>query len=231
MTGTLINVLTVAVGSSIGLLLKSKLPEKYSIIVFQALGLFTLFLGVKMCFSSSELLILVFSIILGSLLGEFLKLESRLYSISEKIKSKTKSSNTKFSEGLITAFLLFCIGPMAIVGSIDEGLGKEPELLIVKSLMDGFSSIALAAVFGVGVLISIVPLLFFQGSITLFAEQLSSVLSEPMINEISACGGILLMGIGISILEIKKIKVVNMLPALMFPPFLLLFFDWIKSLF
>lgn len=217
MLGTLFNIATILIGGAVGMIIRNNLPQRFNDIVFQALGLFTFFLGVKMCFETdNQFLLLVFSLILGSITGEAIKLEFRFEQFSEWLKEKIKSKNEKFTEGLLTAFILFCIGPMAILGSIEEGLGKSPDLLYTKSVMDGFSSVALASAMGVGVLFSVIPLLFFQGGITLSAEWISKYLDEALINEISAVGGILLIGLALNILEIKKIKVLNMLPCLIF---------------
>jgi len=215
MLGTLFNVFTVVVGSAIGLVIKNKLPARIIQVVFQALGLFTMILGVSMTLETNgQHLIMIFSLIIGSIIGEVFRLDENFNKLSEQLKAKLKSKNEKFSEGFITAFILFCIGPMAILGSIQEGLGESSELLFTKSVMDGFSSIALAAALGIGVLFSAIPLFLFQGGITLSASFLGTYLSPEIIAELTALGGVLLVGLGINILEIKKIKILNMLPSL-----------------
>ncbi len=214
MTGTLINAIAIIVGSGIGLLFHSKLPQRFIKIVFQGIGLFTLFLGFSMAHKTSHYLIMIFSIVIGAIFGELLALETSINRFTDFIKRKSCSQNAKFSEGLITASLLFCVGSMAILGAIEEGLGGKPNLLMAKSVLDGFSSIALTAGLGIGVVLSIVPLIVYQGGITLFAGYVEHLLTEPIINELTAVGGILLIGLGISILEIGKISVINMLPAL-----------------
>ena len=214
MTGTLINIVAIIVGGSIGLVIKSKLPDRIIKIVFQALGLFTVFIGISMALKTEQFLIMILSLVIGSIIGELIDIEKYLNRVSEKVKSRFKLKNEKFTEGLMTAFLLYCVGSMTILGAIEEGLGNEPNLLLAKSIMDGFSSIALASVLGVGVIFSIIPLLLYQGGLTLLAAFAGDYFSVIIINELTAVGGILLIGLGISILEIKKIKVVNMLPAL-----------------
>jgi len=215
MLGTLFNVFTVVVGSAIGLVIKNKLPARIIKVVFQALGLFTMILGVSMTLKTNgQHLIMIFSLIIGSIIGEVFRLDENFNKLSEQLKAKLKSKSEKFSEGIITAFILFCIGPMAILGSIQEGLGESSELLFTKSVMDGFSSIALAAALGIGVLFSAIPLFLFQGGITLSASFLGTYLSPEIIAELTALGGVLLVGLGINILEIKKIKILNMLPSL-----------------
>jgi hypothetical protein len=141
-----------------------------------------------------------------------------------QIQKKLKLKGGQFSEGMVTAFLMFCMGSMTILGAIEEGLGSEPKLLLIKSLMDGFSSIALAAALGVGVIFSIVPLLLYQGGLTILASWLGESLSEVMVDELTATGGILLIGLGITILGIKKIEVLNLIPALLFIVPLVYFF-------
>lgn len=224
MIGTIINVVAIIIGSSIGLILHKKLPKSIIEIVFQVLGVFTLYLGVKMALEGNEILLIVLSLVLGAITGEGLKLDVFLEKLTNWFKSKLKFKNAKFTEGFITSSLLFCIGAMAILGSIEEGMGKEPTLLLTKSVMDGFSSIALAAGLGIGVMFSAIPLLIYQGAITLFAAFLGDFFPENIIVELTAVGGILLIALGLNILEIKKIKVFNLLPALVYIIVLVYFF-------
>lgn len=214
MVGTIVNIITVLIGSFIGIALKHKLSSKYTTVIFQAIGLFTVVLGIKIALSSNNLLLLILSLVIGTVLGEWINIQSLLDNTSNWLKSKLRISDDSFSEGLITSFLLFCVGSMTILGAIDEGLGKEPTLLYTKSVLDGISSIALAAAFGWGVALSVVPLFLYQGSLTLLAQQLQHVLNLEAITEISACGGVLIFGLGLSILNIVPIKTANLLPAL-----------------
>ncbi len=214
MIGTLVNVATVITGSLIGILFKSRLPERFIKIFFQVIGLFTLYLGFSMAIKSTHVLQMVFSLIIGAIIGESLHLDRGLEKMAEKLKKRFKSTNERFSDGLLTAFLLYCMGSLTILGAIQEGMTGDAHLLYIKSLMDGVSSIALASGLGIGVLFSAIPLLIFQGGITLLAMWLGNFFPAIMITELSAVGGILLLGLGIDILDIKKIKVVNMLPAL-----------------
>lgn len=223
MIGTLVNVAAVVVGGVLGLVFRSKLPQKYITIFFQAIGLFTLFLGFSMSLKTNNPLLLVFSLILGAIVGTALSLQGRMERFSESIQRRFKLSGQRFSEGLVVSFLMFCMGSMTILGSIEEGLG-EPNLLYVKSLMDGFSSIALAASLGVGVILSAVPLLIYQGGLTLLASLLGDSFTSVMINELTAVGGILLIGLGLSILDIKKINVLDLLPSLVFIVPLVIYF-------
>ena len=214
MIGTLINVGAVLIGGLLGLIIHKRMPDKITKLVFQAIGLFTLFLGFHMASKTENFLIMIFSLVIGSILGEWINIESGINRFSDWLKKKSGSSNAKFSEGFLSSFLLFCMGSMTILGAIEEGLGGDPNLLLAKSVLDGFSAIALAAAMGIGVIFSVIPLLIYQGGLTLFAGYLQDYLTNPIINELSAVGGIMLIGLGISILEIKNIKVINMLPAL-----------------
>ncbi|MCF6170451.1 MAG: DUF554 domain-containing protein [Bacteroidales bacterium] len=214
MIGTLINVITVVAGSAIGLALNKKLPERFIRIFFQVIGLFTLFLGFSMAIKTSHVLHLVMALILGAVIGELLQLEKAMEHFGKAMKGRLKIGHEKFTEGLLTAFLLYCMGSLTILGAIEEGMGGSPELLLIKSLMDGVSSIALASGLGIGVLFSAVPLLIYQGGITLLAAGFGEFFPQVMVIELSAVGGVLLIGLGINILEIKKINVMNMLPAL-----------------
>jgi len=214
MTGTLINVGTVLLGSSIGLLIRSRLPERYIQVIFQVFGLFTLFLGVKMALETQNIMVMIFSLLIGTLLGEWWNIEKGMSKFADFIKKKVKSGNDNFAEGFITAFLIFCMGSLTILGAIEEGLGGKPNLLLTKSLMDGFSSMALASALGAGVLFSVIPLFLFQGGLTIGASSISELLTDPIIAELSAVGGILLIGLGFTLLEVKKVRVMNMLPAL-----------------
>ncbi|MGE0090635.1 MAG: DUF554 domain-containing protein [Bacteroidales bacterium] len=224
MTGTLINAGAIIAGSIIGLMAHSKLPERFVRIVFQGIGLFTLFLGFYMGLKTSNLFLIIISIVLGGIIGELIDLDLQINKLGDRIKLKIKSDHSKFSEGLVTAFLLFCMGSVTILGAIEEGLGNKPNLLLAKSVLDGVSSIALAAAFGYGVAFSVIPLLIYQGGLTLLATYFGDYFSQPIINELTAVGGIILIGLGITILEIKQLKVLNFLPALVIIIILAYFF-------
>lgn len=214
MLGTLVNIGAVLVGSTIGLLFHRRLPEKIVTIVFQAIGLFTLFLGFTMATKTANYLILIFSLVVGSIIGQWLTLDHALDTFSQRLKGRLGLQNDKFSEGLVAAFLLFCMGSMTILGAFEEGMGNPPNLLYAKSILDGFASIALAAGLGIGVPFSTIPLLFYQGGLTLFAGWLGEFFRDVVLNEMTAVGGLMLIGLGVNILEIKALKVINMLPGL-----------------
>lgn len=222
--GTLVNALGVILGSSIGLAVRSRLPLGLTDAAFQGIGLFTLFLGVSMAQKSGNILILVFSLILGGITGEFLDLDGRLNRLALWIKERLHSESDRIVDGLVTAFLLFCIGSMTVLGAIEEGLGGTPKILLTKSAMDTFSSMALAASLGIGVLLASIPLLFYQGGLTVAASFLQPILGASVVAEITAVGGVLLIGLSLNILDIKPVKVMNLLPALVFAAFLGYFF-------
>jgi len=222
--GTLVNCLTVITGSIIGVNVHSNIPDNLQKILFQGIGLFTLALGVSMFLKSEYILIVITSIVVGSLCGELLQLESQIEKLGDFLKNQFDSSNERFTEGMMTAFLLFCMGSMTILGAFEEGLQGKPNLLFAKSLMDGVSSIALAATFGYGVIFSVIPLLLYQGGLTLLAGSLKGIMTEPVINEMVATGGILLLGLSLDILDLKKIKTLNMLPAIILAVLLAIIF-------
>mgnify|MGYP000858762157 CR=1 FL=1 len=225
MIGTLVNTVAVIAGGSIGILLKKNMPQRITTIYFQAVGLFTLAIGISMSVKMDHILIVVGSLALGALLGEFLNLETKVENLSEKFKIKLKLGNERFTEGLVTAFLLFCIGSMTVVGTIQEGTGGSPDLLYTKSLMDFFSAMLLASAFGAGVVVAAVPLFIFQAGLTLLAMVAGRFFSPVIIGGLTYVGGILLIGLGINILEIKKLRIMNMLPSLIIVVILLWFFS------
>lgn len=224
MIGTLVNTAAVIGGGVIGLLLKKRMPERITTIYFQAIGLFTLAIGASMAVEMEHILIVVSSLAIGSLLGEWIDIEQGAERLSNRIKHRFRIGSEKFSEGLVTAFLLFCVGSLTILGTIQEGTGGSPDLLYTKSLMDFFSAILLASAFGVGVALSAVPLFLFQASLTLLAGYAGNFFTEEIILGLTSVGGILLIGLGINILGIQKIRVMNMLPSLVVVALLLWLF-------
>lgn len=215
--GTFINMLTVIVGSLIGIFLKEFFPPNIEAIIFQAIGLGTLVIGISMSLKVPDgyFLIFIFSLILGGVLGELIGLQSILFGLGDSIKAAFQISEKGFTDGLITAFLLFCIGSMTIVGAIEEGIEGKRELLMIKSTLDGITSIALAASFGIGVLFSILPMLIFQGGITILAKKMERFFTEMLIAQLSALGGVLIIAIGINMLQLGKINIENLLPGLL----------------
>jgi uncharacterized membrane protein YqgA involved in biofilm formation len=217
MKGTIVNVIAIFVGCSMGFILKSKFPDKIGKVVMQALGLASLLIGVQMALKTNNILLVIFSLVIGGVIGEVIGIEEGLERFGERVKLKFKSNDTseRFVEGFVTASLLYCVGSMAIMGALKEGLSGNPDILYAKSLMDGVTSLAFTAAMGIGVLFSVIPVFLYQGGITLLSRLIKDFLSPEIINEMTAVGGILIVGIGFGLLEIRKIKIGNLLPAIL----------------
>ena len=226
MTGTIVNVITIISGSILGLILKNRFSEKINHIIMQGLGLCCFLIGMQMALKTSNLLLVIFSIVIGGIIGEIMGIENGLENIGHQLKMKfsRKNSNERFVEGFITASLLFCIGSMSTVGAIQEGLNGSTDILFAKSLLDGVTSIAFSAAMGVGVMFSAIPTFLYQGGLTLLAQVLKDIFTPEIIIEITAVGGIIILGIGFNLSEIKKFKVANFLPSLLIAFFLSLYY-------
>ena len=223
MTGTLLNIATVLIGGLIGLLFGARIPDKLKETVIAGMGLFTAAMGLQMFLDTENALIVLGALLIGTLLGEWWRIEDGLHRLGEFLESKfsreEKDGSNKFVRGFLTASLLFCVGPMTILGSIQDGLTGDYNLLAVKSVLDGFASMAFASTLGVGVMFSTIVILIYQGGVSLLAAQLDTLVTPSMMNELTATGGVILLGLAISsLLEIKKIRVGNMLPALAIAP-------------
>jgi uncharacterized membrane protein YqgA involved in biofilm formation len=228
MIGTFINIAAVLVGGSLGMLIGGRLPERLKATVIAGMGLFTAVIGIKMFFETQNSLYVLGGLVIGALLGEWWKIEDGLRHLGEILEKRFNRSGSEsgkpasfenFVRGFMAASLLFCIGPIAILGSIQAGLTGDTNLLVIKSVLDGFTSLAFASTLGVGVLFSAAVILVYQGAITLLAAQFNALMTGPMMAEMTATGGVLLLGIAISsLLEIKKIRVGNFLPALVIAP-------------
>jgi hypothetical protein len=225
MTGTLINIATVLLGGTLGLLVGARLPERIRQTVVAGLGLFTAAFGLKMFTRTQNEIIALGSLLLGGLLGEWWRIEDRLSNLGVFLEKRFAGgegeahSGSRFVRGFLTASLVFCVGPMTILGAIQDGLTGDYQLLAVKSVLDGFAALAFASTLGVGVLFSVLVILVYQGSLSLLAAQAEVLLTEPMMLEMTAVGGLILVGIAVSsLLEIKHIRVGNFLPALVVAP-------------
>ena len=231
MTGTIINVAAIVVGSPIGIFFGARLSDKLKSTIIAGMGLFLVAMGIQMFLKTENSLIVLGAILIGTLLGEWWRIEDGLHKLGEFLErkfSREQDDSNRFVRGFMTASLLFCVGPVAILGSIQDGLTGNYNLLAVKSVLDGFASIAFASTLGIGVAFSSLIILIYQGGISLMATQLDALITTNMMNELTATGGILLVGVGISsLLEIKKIRVGNMLPALLVAPLIV----WVLSLF
>jgi len=227
MKGTIVNVASVIIGSSIGILIGGKLPQKYKEIFFQAIGLFTILIGISMSIKETNLIPIFLSLILGGITGELLKIEQRLNNLMEHIKSKVSPNSPHFVEGFITSTLIFCVGAMTVVGSIQEGLTGDATILYTKALMDGITSLTLASGLGIGVMLSSVSVLLIQGSLTLLGAKLQFLIKDIYLLNLTGLGGILIIGLGLEILGIKKIKILNLLPSLIYLPIFIFIFELI----
>ncbi|HBG87642.1 MAG TPA: DUF554 domain-containing protein [Marinilabiliaceae bacterium] len=216
MIGTIINAAAIVVGGTIGILFKKRLSEKTIEIAFQGLGLITLGIGISLFIKSHSLVVVVLSILAGSISGVLLNLNQRIENAFAKLKKRFTAVGENFGDGLITAFLLFCMGALAILGPIEEGVGKGSQLLFTKATIDGFAAIALGSALGLGVLFSSIPLFIYQGSITVLAIYLGNFFDMAIIDDLSATGGVLLMGIGLNMIKVTKIEISNMLPSILF---------------
>ena len=218
--GTIINVGAVLIGALLGTLLGGRLPLRIRETVLHGLGALTIVMGVSMALESKNLLIVMGAGLVGSVVGEIIGIEPFLNRTGDRLQARFSppDSGSTISAGFVTASLLFCIGPMAVVGAIDDGLRGDISLLTMKSMLDGFSALALASGLGWGVGLSAFPVLVYQGAITAAAGLVERVMSEAMITELTATGGVLVLAIGLRILEVKRVRVGNMLPALVFAP-------------
>lgn len=215
-TGTLINALTVVFASLLGLAIGSRLSESIRGAIINVLGLAVLLIGISMALETKNVLIPTLSVVAGTAVGEVMGIEKALQSFGDRVERRLGKG--RFSEGFVAATLLYCVGPMAILGPIQEGLTGDMSVLMAKSLLDGVASVALASALGIGVAFSSISILVYQGFFALLAAQLSSVVTERIIAEFTSTGGLLIMGIGINLLELRKLRVGTMLPALIFAP-------------
>ncbi len=221
MLGVIVNTLAVIVGGSLGLLLKKGIPERVSAAVMAALGLCTIYIGIDGVLQGSNTIVLIVSMVLGTIVGTFLNIDgaiNRLGKFAER-KLKREDGKTSVAEGFMTASLLFCVGAMTIVGSLNAGLNGDNKILFTKSVLDLISSCMLASSLGIGVLFSSLFVLAYQGALVLLAGLLQSVLTDAaLIAEITCAGSLMILGLGLNILGITKIKVADQLPAIVFVP-------------
>jgi uncharacterized membrane protein YqgA involved in biofilm formation len=223
--GTAINVATVIGGTAVGLAAGGRLPERARTTVLQSVGLITLALGVGEALRTHNVVFPLVAIVAGGLIGEALKLEDRLEGVGERIRRRVNAEGHEhFVEGFVAASLLFCVGPLAVLGSIQDGLNGDVQLLVVKSALDGLVAIIFAATLGWGVGFSALPVLIYQGALTLLAGSADAVLTDRMILEGTATGGIMVMGIAFRLLELKQVRVGSLLPALVLAPVLVALF-------
>jgi len=215
-TGTLVNTGAVVAGSLLGVVIGKRLPDRIKTIVMQALGLSVILIGLQMALSGTRPLLVIGSLLLGAITGELLDIEGRIAAMGEWLKRRFRSESPTFVQGFVTASVLYCTGAMVIVGAIRDGTVGDPSILYIKSLLDGVASIAFASSLGVGVAFSALSVFAIQGTITLLASKLAFLQGPGVIEAVTATGGLLILGIGINILEIKQIRVGNLVPALVY---------------
>ena len=227
--GTLINVLAIILGGGVGLLIKHGLKQRFQDILMQACGIATIFIGASGALvgllqvsdtglETRNILLLVFSLVIGSLIGEALNIELHMERLGERLKSTLNAKHdTKFVEGFVSASLVTCVGAMAIVGSIQDGLTGDYSMLVTKSLLDFVIVVIFASTLGIGAMFSAIPLGIYQGGITLFAVLIAGHMSEALIANLSGIGSVLIFCVGINLAFGKRIKVGNMLPAILIP--------------
>ncbi|MEN6479629.1 MAG: DUF554 domain-containing protein [Anaerolineales bacterium] len=223
MTGTLLNIATVLLGGGLGVLLGARLPERMRETVMHGLGLVTLILGIDLALDTQNILVPLGSVIIGSILGEWWRIDVGLERVSDWLRRRVarhvgQESLAHFSEGFITASLVFCIGPLTVLGSIQDGLTGDYSLLAIKAMLDGFSALAFASSLGIGVLFAALTILLYQGGLAMLAGLAQNLFTDAMITEMSAVGGIMILAIGLLLLDLKKIRVANMLPGLVIAP-------------
>lgn len=226
MLGTFVNTAAILAGGGIGLLLKKGLPEKLADALMKALGLCTLYIGISGCLAGKNTLVLILSMVFGTLIGELLDLDGKIKRLGGFLENKFrrdktadagKNGKTSLAEGFVTASLLFCVGAMAIVGSLQSGLSGQHETLFAKSVLDFTAAIVFASSLGAGVLLSSGLVFLYQGSITLLARFLKPFLTEPVIAEMNCAGNVILIGLALNMLGITKLKVMNFVPAILLP--------------
>lgn len=238
--GTALNVVTVVAGTVIGAVAGSRIPERLRETVMVTLGLLTAAIGFREILPTDEFPLVLGAVLLGAVIGEILRIEAGLHSVGHALQRRfggidelllevavpetvtPTPHRARFSEGFVIASLVFCVGPLTIVGSIQDGLGDH-ELLIVKAGLDGFAAIAFAAVYGWGVILSALTVVVIQGGIALASGSLEGLLTDPMLDALGAAGGVLLLGIALRLLNLKQVRVANMLPAIVLAP---LFVSW-----
>jgi hypothetical protein len=216
MLGTIVNAIAIIVGSLIGYFFKNLIPERFSESIMKSISLAIVLIGIKMAIGTENILLVICSMVIGTLLGEVIDIESKLEGLGDKLQNRIKG-DSNISQGFVTSSLMYCVGSMAIIGAIEGGLLGKHDVLFAKSLLDGIISVAMTASLGIGVIFSSIPVFLYQGSIVLLSGTLKDVLTEVVINEMSAVGGLLIMGLGLNVLIRERIKVGNMLPALFIP--------------
>lgn len=220
MIGTLINCVTIIVGSTVGLLLRKGMKPGVSQTVMQGIGLCTILIGMSGALKTANTLLVILSMVIGGMVGSLIDIDGelqRLGAYAQRKLTRGAPEGSTFAQGFVTASLVFCVGAMAVVGALDSGIRGDHSTLIAKSVMDGVAAIVFASSLGIGVMLSVVPVLIYQGAIALLGTLIAPLLSDVVVTEMSAVGGLLIVGIGLNMLLDKDIKVANLLPAILVP--------------
>lgn len=217
MLGTLVNTAAIIIGSLLGVSLRRGIPDGTKETVIAAIGLAVLLIGLKSAWRSDDLLLVIISLAVGAVVGEMLNIENRLQRLGHWIGRQMGRAGEGVSQGFVTASLVFCVGAMAIVGSLESGLAGNHQTLFAKSLLDGVTSIIFASTLGIGVIFSSVSVFLYQGAITLAAVYLKPFLTPAVVSQMTSIGGLMIVAIGLNILDIKKLRIGNMLPGLFIP--------------
>lgn len=236
--GTIVNVIAIIIGGAFGIILKKGIPERFKTTIMQAIGLAVVIVGIsgtlQGVFTITEqgkidrnyITGMILSLVIGSLIGEAFKIEEGLDRMGVWFQNRFAGKESNFAKGFVTASLVYCVGAMAIVGSLEDGLYGKVDILFAKSMLDGISAIVFSATLGIGVILSVLPVLLYQGSITALAGVMKPFLSDVVVSQMSLVGSVLILAIGFNMLEVKKFKVGNMLPAMFIP----LFFTLLRNL-
>lgn len=217
MLGTIVNAAAIVAGSLTGMLLRGGIPEKVNDTIMKGIGLCVLLIGISSALKVDNTIVIIFSMVIGGIAGELIDIDKKLNNLGDRVEARLKGKGGKVSEGFVTATLVYCIGAMAIVGSLESGITGNHQTLFAKSVLDGISSIVFASSFGIGVALSSISVFIYQGIITLAASALQGVLVESVINNMTAAGGLMIFAIGLNMLGITKIKVANLLPGIIIP--------------
>lgn len=224
--GTIINTATVLAGGGLGLLIGNRIPDRIRVIIVQVIGLVTIAIGLRDVISTDNMVFPLVGMVVGAIIGELLRIEDRLEQLGEILRRKftNTESESKFVTGFVTATLLFCVGPLTILGAIEDASGKTPQLYIIKATLDGFMMIIFSALYGVGAIFSAASVFVIQGSLTLFGTSLDTLLTDRMRLELFSAGGLAVLAIGLNLLEIKRIRLGSLLPGLVLTPLLVWLF-------
>ncbi|NQV97939.1 MAG: DUF554 domain-containing protein [Acidimicrobiaceae bacterium] len=224
--GTLINTATVLAGGGLGMLIGNRIPDRIRVIIVQVVGLVSIAIGLIYVIETENIVFPLVGMVVGAIIGELLRIEDRITQFGELLHRKfSRTGNeSNFVTGFVTATLLFCVGPLTVLGAIEDASGKTPQLYIIKGTLDGFMMVILSALYGVGALFSAVSVFVVQGSLTLFGTSLDTLLTDRMRLELFAAGGIAVLAIGINLLEIKKIRLGSLLPGIIITPILVWIF-------